>query len=1596
MNALVKSQGRAIGFIISFVCLQIGAAAQLKANFTATPQSGCAPLVVYFSDQSTGNATSWRWDLGNGVISTLKNPSATYFNAGTYPVKLTIKNVSGTDSIIKQQYITVYANPVINFSAPDTAGCFPKTIHFTDKSSAGSGSISKWEWDFGDGTISPEQNPSHTYSAAGNYNVSLKLTNSFGCIKTVTKTQYVKISEGVKASFNLNSQGICTAPVMVQFNNTTSDTAAGYVWDFGDGHGSSANQPSHMYHSNGTYTVTLVAISTEGCRDTLKKTNLLNLGTNRSDFSMPAMICEGQPVSFSNSSSPLPSSSKWSFGDGTYSDSIYPSKTFTAAGNYTVKLVNDFGSCKDSVSKPITVTAKPRADFGAGTQQFCQAPANVQFQSQAVNAVSYFWTFGDGTTATAANPIHTYYSFGNFTVTLVVTNAGGCTDTMIKKDFVRVQKPQIELKGLPQRGCVPLTIRPTASILSNQNIQTYLWKFGDGTTSTDVAPEHIYTTAGSYDITLVITTATGCRDSVTLNGAVRAGNKPHAQFTASPGEVCNVNPAQFTDISTGDIDEWHWSFGDHLTSTDQNPSHVFDGLGKFTVSLIASGNGCADTVTVKDAVNVLPPISLFSLKHSCTDKYKIDFTDESIGATSVEWDFGDGSNSSLRNPSHTYLKPGVYKVILKTFNSTCWNINYSMVQIVDEKPMIVIDKQVICKGLAVNFSSPSVIDSNIANWHWDTGDGTYSGNVFSHTYSNAGTYSAVLSITDINGCVSRDTTEVKVFGPKADFNIRGPVACLKENAIGFTNASSGDGEHTIIQSTWNFGDGHLDSTSGFSLQHHYLDRGNYTVSLAVKDNYGCRDELTKNAAVIIAQPIADFYATDSMSCPGKNISFINASDGSNAQYQWNFGDQNTSTSFQPNHSYGHVGLYTIQLLVTDQYGCKDSLTKKDYISISLPKAKFTVSDSAGNCPPLIVNFIHQSTGFVSLHWDFGDGNVSTLPHPTHYYNTAGIFYARLVVTGAGGCTDTAYQKIIVKGPSGNFSYTPLSGCNPLTVNFTATTQNASSFVWDFTDGNTLSGSGASAQHEYTNAGEFIPKIILTDASGCQVPITGADTIRVYQVAAGFEADRNRVCQGASIQFSNKTISNDFITDYHWDFGDGTTGNEMNPVHFYKQAGVYTVSLTAFTAHGCNSSMVMKGSITVLPAPHISIEGTDEACAGTQIGFKGMETAGATGSLNWQWNMGNGKTATTGNAPPQAYTSAGNYTIQLIATAPNGCSDTALKKLVIHPVPLINAGTDEWVCYGTEVQLDASGADSYRWETNEAISCTTCARPTVSPEHSTTYVVTGTNQFGCSSKDSVLVSVQQPFVLKVEPGDTICQGKEVRLASSGADIYSWLPAGSVQHPNSAITTAMPQATTMYHVVGKDNHNCFTDTAEVLIKVWPIPSVNAGADQSLVVGGAIQLKATSSADVTTWQWIGTGAMSCTTCATTLVKPKQTTNYRVIVKNDGGCAASDDVTVNVICNNGNLFVPNAFSPNGDGVNDRFYPGGTGINRIKSLRVFNRWGEIVFEKADFSANDAAYGWDGKYKGALLAPDVYIWACEVICENNEVLSFKGDVSLLR
>ncbi|NTS41992.1 gliding motility-associated C-terminal domain-containing protein [Flavisolibacter sp. BT320] len=251
-------------------------------------------------------------------------------------------------------------------------------------------------------------------------------------------------------------------------------------------------------------------------------------------------------------------------------------------------------------------------------------------------------------------------------------------------------------------------------------------------------------------------------------------------------------------------------------------------------------------------------------------------------------------------------------------------------------------------------------------------------------------------------------------------------------------------------------------------------------------------------------------------------------------------------------------------------------------------------------------------------------------------------------------------------------------------------------------------------------------------------------------------------------------------------------------------------------------------------------------------------------------------------------------------------------------------------------------------------------------------------------------------LTVSGNDVICVGETRRLVATGAELYNWTPTAGISNATSNTISVAPRTSTRYTVVGKDKAGCFTDTASVAIDVWPIPTVSMGEDFVLSVGSTVTLKPTYSQDVSAYQWSHPQTLSCANCPYPTAKPKAETIYGVTVKNNGGCAARDEITVRVICNNGNLFIPNTFSPNGDGANEQFYPRGTGISRIKSMTIFNRWGEVVFSKEDYNANDAAAGWDGRFKGRQLASDVYVYVCEVVCMNNEVLSYKGNVTLLR
>jgi gliding motility-associated-like protein len=1570
--------------------------AQLSANFSSDVTSGCIPLIVHFQDQSTGNPTQWTWNLGNGTISSQQNPTGTYFFAGTYNVKLVIKDASGSDSIIKNQYIVVHPNPIVNFSSSDTSGCFPKAILFNDLSTTATGTNTQWTWDFGDGNLSSLQTPSHTYTAGGQYNITLKVVNSFGCEKILTKSNYIQL-QNATAGFSYIINGGCSFPTVVNFTNS-SIGAVTYKWDFGDGTTSFIPNPVHNYGSAGGYDVKLIITNGFGCSDSL--TQNVSIGEVSAAFNMPSSACVGSNVNFTNTSTPSPVSVMWYFGDGSTTTNINPQKIYATAGTYQVKLVSNFGGCSDSIIKTIIIRSKPTTSFNqTGQLVKCSVPATVNFTSTSTGATGYQWDFGDGNSATTQNAIHTYNSPGVYTVSLIASNAFGCTDTLTKQNLVAITLPQItSIGGTPYRGCSPYTVQPNVVVNSTDPVTNWFWDFGDGGTSTAANPSHFYANPGSYNIKVVITTSGGCKDSSTYVAAVVISTKPTANFSANPLVVCAKDSIRFTDLSTGSITDWFWEFGDGGTSTLHNPIYKYTDTGTFSVRLVISNNDCRDTIDIDNYIRINPPIARFSILPNCDTPYLRRFVDNSIGAVTYKWKFGDGDSSSLVNPVHIYSATGVYNVELTVYNGGCFYTTTSTVTIVDEHPTLSIADSTFCKYQQTTFTAGNVNSTNISSYSWSFGDGNSSGTsstTTQHAYLTAGTYIPQLITTDILGCADTATGNASaiVYGPTPGFS--NPEGTCINTPISFTDTSSTDGLHTITQWQWTYGDGNSQSYNASPFSHSYGNQGTFDVKLKIVDSYGCYDSILKPAIIIITDPVASFLLSDTLKCSNNNVQFQNSSNGLDLTYNWSFGDAINSNDPNPTHSYSAEGNYNVQLIVTDRFGCKDTTVKQQ--RISNPLAGFTPSDTFATCPPFLMTVTNQSQNVTNVMWNFGDGGNSTLNNPSHYYTQPGTYTLKLYATGFGTCIDSAFRQITLKGPSGTFNYTPLGICAGQPVSYAASTKNNATFVWDFSDGITDASTDSTRIHIYNTPGFYVPKMILIDTGGCQVPIVGNDTIKVRGVEAKIGLTQTLFCDSTALQFIDSSITHfDPAVNYQWTFGDGGTSNIRNPIHTYILPGKYTVGLTVITLSGCTDNVVRDSVIKIVQSPLIAINNNPFVCITGTIDFHGLFLRVDTSAVQWDWDLGNGNTSNNQN-PSQPYNSVGNYVVKAIATNSSGCSDTATSNILVHPLPSVNAGTDTMICRGQTYILQPTGAATYLWDTDASLNCLSCSNPMASPSTNIQYVVTGISQLGCVAKDSVTISVIQPFAVRINNNDTICAGQQIQLTASGANNYNWFPSTGLSSTTINNPVARPDTTTNYMVIGRDSRNCFSDTGYMQIKVYPIPQFNITDDAlTLATGFSYQLTTTNSPDITHWKWTPSTGLSCNDCPNPTIIAKSDILYKAEASNDGGCTIIDKITVTVICNDGNVFIPNTFSPNADGMNDVFYPRGKGISGIKSMKIFNRWGELVFQNMNFNPNDANAGWNGIYKNNKLTPDVYVYIVDVVCDNNAIFTLKGNVTLIR
>lgn len=559
-----------------------------KALFTA--DASCMNAVVPIRNLSTlsSGTMSYRWNLGNGSGSTQQVPTPSYNPSGTYTIKLyTTANTGCMDST--QRDVVIHSLPTAQFDADDV--CNGKTTAFTNFSAG----ASSYMWTMEPGITSTDKNPSHTFSADGTWPVKLLAMTSFGCKDSITKD--VNVWPNPVASFNVNNLNQCLRGNRYVFNNTSSIGSGSmtHAWAFGDGTVSPDLSPVKNYNAAGSFSARLTVTSDKGC--TASATAMAQVRPMPvSNFSFNNS-CAGASVAFSNLSSIAggTNSYNWSFGDGNTASSVSPSNTYSAAGNYNVRLIaiSNF-SCRDTSVKVYTAWPNPTVDFTSAA--VCNGLPTQFTNASSVSSgfmAGYSWNFGNSRTSNEINPEHVYAAHGNYNVSLTGTTDKGCSATAIKAVDVW---PQPVASYTATNVCLgKQTAFASTSSIPAGSISSFDWTFGDAATGSGATIGHTYTAFGRYSTSLKVTSDKGCVSIA--NKDVSVYRQPDARIWSSTGKTSVLNPVvNFADNSLyGDLSDWNFGFGGR-TSTNNTDTVSYTKAGTYNVRLIStSSEGCTDT-----------------------------------------------------------------------------------------------------------------------------------------------------------------------------------------------------------------------------------------------------------------------------------------------------------------------------------------------------------------------------------------------------------------------------------------------------------------------------------------------------------------------------------------------------------------------------------------------------------------------------------------------------------------------------------------------------------------------------------------------------------------------------------------------------------------------------------------------------------------------------------------------------------------------------------------------------------------------------------------------------------------------------------------
>jgi len=1069
------------------------------ASFNDSTIVGCVSRGYYFQSSATaGDAeiTNWLWYFGDGVSAQGRNRTHTYTSPGVYTVSLEVTDANGCRDEYHSQMLTLSKRPDVSISANNAQWCVaPHEVNFSSEISTdvGLGGSYTATWNFGDGTESNDDNPSHTYETTGSYNVTLTVVDSYGCQSVVRENNMVVIGTLTPT---------CTVPSEICLNTLSSfrsniDEDIACYWDFGDGTATQwGAEASHTYSQVGTYSVSFTADPNGPCRQTqVFNVNVVDVHASFRTEPEDLFSCTYPfNVWFINTSVGENLSYTYNFGDNHIGFDGLTQHSYTQNGRYTPTLtVTSPGGCVSRFTGPEIVVNQPDAALHSNTAGGC-VPATVGFYNESEYTsnsavVDYFWEFGDGTSVhtNTSSVEHVYSEFGTFYPILTITDTSGCTATS------------------------QLHEQPLCSIV----------------TGTQVLPEQFGVTDAFHNLIP--------GDTVCPQDVLYLYNSMYE------------NSSDYSFSFTINSDDRPWTVN---SGAEYKPYSFIVDTGWNKIRLTVEYRNCQSPAQLWDSIYVEPPIIRLASYSNCAAPFAYSFKlIENLGAEYWDWlIWNNENNNTYMNLVHStedsisIVFPGYgnyrCKITAHNSNSDCEYEQEILCNIMPPTFNWEISTDTLCLGnrlTAVVLNAPAFAEVAF-DWEgsgvppdqleWIQINGITDSR---YTYEHGGNYEVIAYARQFDGCISVFTKQLYVVDPHSSITPTNLVVGCNPATFEFHNITNTD--DPIYSATWNFGDG-TESMSGETVTHTFDEAGVYNISLNIMTWHGCQYSATFNERVkVLNFPYASVNYTREV-CLGTVQTFVSSESDNSIWHEWDFGDGTTisGTGSTVTHSYEQSGNYTLRHIVSvrDENGavCSDTVSYvRDIYIENIVSADFTIDSSAYNCYPVsptIHSIVVAEPENVHLdyNWDMGNGDAVHVANPQYLYTAPGQYTIGLEVTTRGGCNASTSHNVTITGPQANISLSDTLVCAGGEVHFSMTDAvNVESFMWVVGGGYNYYTPEVTHQYGYVPESGYFPVTLSIRNGNCMIDLT--EQVYVYRIFSEFnllDINGNKITEGACPPF----------------------------------------------------------------------------------------------------------------------------------------------------------------------------------------------------------------------------------------------------------------------------------------------------------------------------------------------------------------------------------------------------------------------------------------------------------------------------------------------